>query len=108
MERRWTLLGVMGAALALAGCADTYGYGGGYYARTAPPPFAMSATAKRPGRDMSGSTDTGVIAAITTIGFRGDGSVRRAAATAGRMAAGKTAATATSGVKAVGAKIRYG
>jgi hypothetical protein len=49
MERRWTLLGVMGAALALAGCADTYGYGGGYYARTAPPPIRYERYGQAPG-----------------------------------------------------------
>ena len=48
MGRRWALLGVMGAALALAGCADTYGYGN-YYARTPPPPSRYERYGEAPG-----------------------------------------------------------
>jgi hypothetical protein len=48
MARRWALLGVVGAALALAGCADTYGYGN-YYARTPPPPSRYERYGQAPG-----------------------------------------------------------
>jgi hypothetical protein len=48
MGRRWALLGVMGAALALAGCADTYGHGN-YYARTPPPPSRYERYDEAPG-----------------------------------------------------------
>jgi hypothetical protein len=46
--RRWTLLGVVGAALTLAGCADTYGYGS-YYASTPPPPVRYERYGPSPG-----------------------------------------------------------
>jgi hypothetical protein len=48
MARRWALLGVVGAALALAGCADTYGYGN-YYVRTPPPPNRYERYGQAPG-----------------------------------------------------------
>ena len=49
MKTTWLVTATIAAGLMLAGCGGGYGYGNGYYARTAPPPARVEVRGYAPG-----------------------------------------------------------